>query len=108
MSIIVSREKQSVSELHELSSALGICKDMLHIRLFIQEIRDWGDDLWSTSDVVEMVQTMQESGAADLWSFELQSDVLDRHRGCRAMRIGWLDVPSQPKLRGEWRFNLLR
>ncbi len=83
---------------------------MLHIRLNLRDIvplLDGRDVLWSTSDFVEMIQTIQETGAADLWSFELQIDVVEKHGGCQAMRVGWLDVPSQPKLRGEWRFNLL-
>ena len=54
-----------------------------------------------------MVQTVQESGAADLWSFELQVELVGRVEGCLAMRVEWLDVPWQPKFRGEWRLDLL-
>ena len=53
-----------------------------------------------------MVQRVQENGAAGLWSFELDATVSFRKEGCEAMRVGWLDVPWQPKLRGEWQFDI--
>ena len=53
-----------------------------------------------------MVQRVQENGAAGLWSFELHAMVSGYREGCEAMRIGWLDVPRQPTLRGEWRFDV--
>lgn len=58
-----------------------------------------------------MVQRVQENGAAGLWSFELDATLLfrkgsGRNEGCEAMRVGWLDVPWQPKLRGEWQFDI--
>ena len=60
--------------------------------------------IWSRDDFVQMVQLVQENGAADLWRFELCVNMLGGQEGCDAMRIGWLDVPQQPTLRGEWRF----
>ena len=51
-----------------------------------------------------MVQRVQDSGAANLWRLELCLAVPGDQEGCDAMRIGWLDVPRQPTLRGEWRF----
>ena len=51
-----------------------------------------------------MVQWVQENGAAGLWIFALKVTLSGRQGGCEAMRVGWLDVPSQPTLRGEWRF----
>ena len=62
-----------------------------------------------------MVQRVQENGAAGLRNFELDttvpfrkegSTVSCRKEGCEAMRVGWLDVPWQPKLRGEWQFDI--
>jgi hypothetical protein len=38
-----------------------------------------------------MVHKVQESGAMDLWSFEIQAYLQNRYEGCWAMRIGWLD-----------------
>jgi len=81
---------------------------MLHIRLFL-----WGDApdgskvSWSRSEFAQMIQAVQKSGATELWSFELRVDLVDRHEGCQAMRIGWLDVPWQPEFRGEWRLEPL-
>ena len=48
-----------------------------------------------------MVQWVQENGAAGLWIFALKVTLSGRQGGCEAMRVGWLDVPSQPTLRGE-------
>ena len=53
-----------------------------------------------------MVQRVQENGAADLWSFELRGNAGGWRQGCEAMRVGWLDVPRQLTLRGEWRFDI--
>ena len=54
-----------------------------------------------------MVQRVQENGAADLWSFELEGYARRGWRqSCKAMRVGWLDVPRQPTLRGEWSFDI--
>ena len=83
---------------------------MRHIRLLIDAIvplPDGSKVMWSRSDFVQMIQTVQESGAADLLSFELQVNVGGRNGGCRARRVGWLDVPSQPKFKGEWRVDPL-
>ena len=71
--------------------------------------------LWSRGDFVQMVQRVQENGAAGLWSFELNAAVPFRQEGpmvtcrkggCEATRVGWLDVPWQPELRGEWQFDI--
>ena len=83
---------------------------MRHIRLLIYAfvpLPDGSKVMWSRSDFVQMIQTVQESGAADLLSFELEVDVQGRNEGCRARRVGWLDVPSQPKFKGEWRIDPL-
>ena len=62
--------------------------------------------LWSRGNFVQMVQRVQENGASGLWSFELQAIGPGWHEGCEAKRIGWLDAPRQPALRGEWRFDV--
>ena len=83
---------------------------MRHIRLFFWVIvspPEGNKVMWSRSDFVQMIQTVQENGAVDLSSFELQVNVEDRHGGCRAERVGWLDVPRQPNLKGEWRVDSL-
>ena len=54
-----------------------------------------------------MVRRVQENGAAGLWSFELQVNLAKWREGCEATRVGWLDVPLQPTLRGEWRFDII-
>jgi len=53
-----------------------------------------------------MVQRVQENGAAGLWSLELRANMSHRREGCEATRVGWLDVPWQSTLRGEWKFDL--
>ena len=53
-----------------------------------------------------MVRRVQENGAASLWSFELVVLVSFLKEGCEATRVGWLDVPQQPNLRGEWKFDI--
>jgi len=53
-----------------------------------------------------MVQRVQENGAAGLWSFELGVNLANWREGCEATRVGWPDVPWQPALKGEWRFDL--
>jgi len=83
---------------------------MTHIRLSLwddQRFLFQGKSLWSRSDFVQMVQRVQKSGAVDLWSFVLQVVLPNRREGCQAMRVGWLDVPRQPTLRGEWQIDLL-
>ena len=83
---------------------------MRHIRVLIDAIvplPDGSKVMWSKSDFVQMIQTVQESGAADLLSFELEVDVQGSNGGCRAKRVGWLDVPSQPYFKGEWRVDAL-
>ena len=108
--VFKSDYKQSPFELGGLLAAFGRCKDMRHIRVLIDAIvplPDGSKVMWSSNDFVQMIQTVQEGGAADLLSFELQVDVQDRSGGCRARRVGWLDVPSQPKFKGEWRVDAL-
>ena len=93
-----------------LLTALGKCKDMVHISLHPSKMRVYsnGDGpLYSRGDFVQMVQGLQENGAVGLRSFELRVTVSFRQEGCRAMRIGWLDVPRQPTLRGEWLFDMV-
>jgi len=81
---------------------------MLHIRLIFWDYPlDGSKVLWSRSDFVSMIQAVQERGAANLWSFELQVDLRRRTKGYQAMRVGWLDVPWQPDFKGEWRLNQL-
>ena len=60
--------------------------------------------VWSRGDYIQMVQSVQENGASGLWSFKFQA--FSSSEGCDAMRIGWLDVPQQPTLKGEWRFDI--
>ena len=63
--------------------------------------------LWSRGNFVQMVQRIQENGATGLWSFDLRATRKTEWReGCEARRIGWLDVPRQPTLRGEWKFDI--
>jgi hypothetical protein len=82
---------------------------MVHIRMHLLALcvpfLD-GRSLLSRGDFVQMVQRVQESGAADLWSFQLSVHVGGRRESCEAIRVGWLDVPWQPMLRGEWKFHL--
>ena len=83
---------------------------MVHIRLYPTNIRvplDRVKPVWSRGDFVQMVQRLQENGAAGLKSLELRVKVSFRREGCRAIRVGWLDVPWQPTLRGEWRFDMV-
>ena len=101
--------KQAYATLEGVLTALGKCKDMVHILLYPSKIRappDRVGPLWSRGDFVQMVQRLQENGAAGLKSLELESTVSFRYEWCRAMRVGWLDVPRQPRLRGEWRFDI--
>ena len=99
--------KQVSVTLQGMLTALGKCKDMVHIRLHPSSSQipaNCFNPLWSRGDFVQMVQRVQENGAADLWRLELRVAMLGGQEGCDAMRIGWLDVPRQPKLKGEWRF----
>ena len=92
-----------------LLTALGKCKDMVQIRLYPKNMRVYSDGdgpLYSRGDFVQMVQRLQENGAAGLRIFELRVTLSFCQEGCRAMRIGWLDVPRQPTLRGEWLFDM--
>jgi hypothetical protein len=62
---------------------------------------------WSSTSFVDMIATVQASGAEGLWSFEIEGYSTTGQRvGCIAERIGWLDVASQPKLKGEWNISL--
>ena len=65
-----------------------------------------GKSLFSRHDFVQMVQRVQENGAADLWSFRISIYVQGTREICDAIRVGWIDVPSQPTLRGEWQFDI--
>ena len=67
-----------------------------------------GKSLFSRRDFVQMVQRVQENGAADLWTFRIGVNVRGMRKICQAMRLGWLDVPSQPTLKGEWKINIWR
>ena len=83
---------------------------MVHIQIYPSLRGDPGGlfgPLWSRGNFVQMVQRVQENGASGLWSFELHANNESGwQEGCEAMRIGWLDVPRQPALRGEWRFDV--
>ena len=52
-----------------------------------------GKSLFSRRDFVQMVQRVQENGAADLCSFRIRIRVRAMQESCEAMRVGWLDVP---------------
>ena len=65
-----------------------------------------GKSLFSRRDFVQMVQKVQENGAADLLSFRIGINVRGVREICDAIRVGWIDVPSQPTLRGEWKFDI--
>ena len=82
---------------------------MRHIRLPLWLVvpPDGNKVMWSRSDFVQMIQTVQENGAADLSSFGPQVYMQGGHGGCLARRVGWLDVPRQPNLKGEWRVDPL-
>ena len=83
---------------------------MAHIRLFLTDSvgpLNESTPLWSESNFVQMIHMVQENGAVDILSFDLQVDLVDRNEGCQAKRVGWLDVPWQPEFRGEWRLDLL-
>ena len=62
--------------------------------------------LFSRRDFVQMVQRVQENGAVDPWSFRISIRVRAMQESCEATRVGWLDVPWQPMLRGEWKFYI--
>ena len=82
---------------------------MVHIRIFplVNNLpEDRVEPEWSRGDYIQMIKRVQENGAAGLWSFELMIVSLCWQEGCEAMRVGWLDVPRQPTLRGEWQFDL--
>ena len=96
-----------------LLTALGRCKDIVHIRLELDVPFDLiprrrVKPTWSRDDFVQMVRWVQENGAAGLWSFELRGEWDKWREGGDATRVGWLDVPSQPTLRGEWKFNIIK
>ena len=59
----------------------------------------------SREKYIQMVNMIQENGAAGLRSFELQVKSFWQE-GCKAMRVGWLDVLRQPTLRSEGRFDI--
>ena len=102
--------KQVPVILRGLLPALGRCRDMVHIGIY-----PTGDPLpsgrvrpvWTRGEYIQMVQMVQENGAAGLWSFELQVHSSTWPEHFEAIRIGWLDVPQQPTLKGEWRFSSL-
>ena len=58
------------------------------------------------AEFVQMIQMVQGGGATNLWYFCFMSDVSGKCKGCEAVRIGWLDVPSQPELKGEWKVSV--
>ena len=85
---------------------------MVHIQVLLDVPfhlvpRDIVKPLWSRGNFAHMVQRVQENGAAGLWSFELRGDLAHWQEGCEATRVGWLDVPWQPTLIGEWQFNII-
>ena len=101
--------KQVSVTLRGMLAALGKCKDMVHIRLHPSSPRipaNRLNPLWSRGDFIQMVHRVQENGAADLWRLELRVFMAGGQEGCDAMRIGWLGVPQQPTLKGEWRFGV--
>ena len=83
---------------------------MQHIQLkFMDPVRDYSDrnkSFWSRDDYVYMIAIIQEGGAGDLWSFNIEGHSMGWQEGCLAERIGWLDIASQPELKGEWRIEL--
>ena len=92
-----------------LLTALGKCKDIVHIQILLSVRgvpRNQVKPLWSRGNFVQMVQRVQENGADGLWSFELQVGMSKWQGGCEATRVEWLNVPWQPTLRGEWRFDI--
>ena len=100
--------KQIYVTLQGLLPALGRCGDLIHIRMaYSANINDKPHTrpAWSRGDLIQMVRRVQENGAADLWSFKLR-DATGVRQDYEAIRIGWLDVPRQPTLRGEWRFDI--
>ena len=101
--------KQVPVALQGLLPTLGRSKDVVHIRLYPSErpsLEDRVEPLWSRGEYIQMVQTVQENGASGLRSFILKGWSLYWTKGCEAMRIGWLDIPQQPTLTGEWRFDI--
>jgi len=54
-----------------------------------------------------MIATIQESGASDLWRFEIEGVTIGLHEAGTAERIGWQSVASQPNLKGEWKLSLI-
>ena len=77
---------------------------MHHIQLTLSgayspQMKD--EALQSRPDYVRMIQTIQGHGTANIWYFYIS---LGGMSACEAVRIGWLDIPTQPEGRGEWRF----
>lgn len=69
-------------------------------------IHDPNKSIWTTADLVDMIATIQEGGARDLWRYEIEAYMIAREEKGIAERIGWLDVPSQPRLKGDWTISL--
>ena len=63
--------------------------------------------VWSRAGYIQMVRTIQENGAQNLWWIDIQMKLDERHEGCLLERLGWHDVLWQPELRGEWKVELL-
>ena len=63
--------------------------------------------VWSRAGYIQMVRTIQENGAQNLWWFDIQMKLNRRHEGCLLEKLGWQDVLWQPELRGEWKVELL-
>ena len=86
--------------------ALGRCKYIQHVGLSFRDLaldtRDQNRPFWSRADIVDMIAVIQETGADDLWSLRIQGDHGKQSEAWFAARVGWLDVASQPKLKGEW------
>ena len=71
-------------------TSLGKCTDLSHVGLYPNILAYRVTPLWSKGDFVQMVQRVQENGAAGLWSFELDATLLfrkgsGRNEGCEAM-----------------------
>jgi len=101
--------KQFPFVVESILQAFGRCKHVQRIQLrfrITDPIPDQTKYFWSIADLVDMIVTMQESGAGDLWRFEIEGYFIAWEEKGTVERIGWLDVASQPKLKGEWKICL--
>ena len=81
--------------------------DYIRMSFMADDVHPLNNPLFWRDDFICMIQTVQENGAADLWDFAFSVYLPGRPQIFEAGRVAWLDVPSQPTLKGEWQFAIL-